>query len=301
MAAEPGELRAGSGETARGEVYISGALSSLGDAVLGRLFYELLAEIVGDAGFAGYVPHRHTDPVRAPALSPQDIYEIDRRHVSAARLLVAYAGQPSFGVGIEVELAREHGVPVVLVVERDRPVSRILLGNPAVVEVVRFSDLAELRRSLRDAVKRVTEEAAASRPEGASFDDVVQRFLRTLAEARRLPAAEVSALLRLGGLEGQLADDVRRAVADDRLFAAGLRDLVGRHGLRGEDLALFLARYVLGRSLSAAQRRRLEAVLARLGLGADEAVVAQWLVTELVAPPSRTLQLQLFGAAAGDT
>lgn len=290
-----------SGGVTLGEAYISGALSSLGEGALGRLFYELLGEIVGEAGLTAYLPHRHTDPVAAPDLAPQAVYEVDRRRVSAARVLVVYAGLPSFGVGIEVEIAREHGVPVILVVERDRPVSRMLLGSPAVAEVVRFSDLAELRTALGEAIRRVDKtrrEAAGREPDD---ETVVRRFLRTLADARRLPPGEVGALLRLAGLEGDIAAEVRDAIARDRLFAAGLRDLVGRHGLRGAELELFLGRHVLGRAVTAAERRRLAPVLARLGLaGADAAVVAQWLVTELVVPPSRALQLQLFGLGADE-
>ena len=48
------------------------------------------------------------------------MYEIDRARVSRSGLVIAYAGTPSFGVGIEVEIAREHGIPVILVAERDR-------------------------------------------------------------------------------------------------------------------------------------------------------------------------------------
>ena len=131
-----------------GEAYVSGALTALEDGARTRLFYELLAEVVESAGLRAYLPHRVTDPVTASHLDPRAVYDIDRAHVTGSRVVVAYAGIPSFGVGIEVELAREHGIPVILVVERDRTVSRLLLGNPAVVEIVRFADLDGLRRAL---------------------------------------------------------------------------------------------------------------------------------------------------------
>ena len=131
-----------------GEAYVSGALTALEDGARTRLFYELLAEVVESAGLRAYLPHRVTDPVAASHLDPRAVYDIDRAHVTGSRVVVAYAGIPSFGVGIEVELAREHGIPVILVVERDRTVSRLLLGNPAVVDIVRFADLDGLRRAL---------------------------------------------------------------------------------------------------------------------------------------------------------
>src|SRR4026209_1875214 len=138
-----------------GEAYISGALTALEEGARMRLFYELLAEVVQSVGLRAYLPHRVTGPEAAAHWEPRAVYDIDRAHVTSARVVVAYAGIPSFGVGIEVELAREHAVPVVLVVERERTVSRLLLGTPAVVEVVRFADLDGLRRGLAAALERI--------------------------------------------------------------------------------------------------------------------------------------------------
>src|SRR5438445_11441643 len=208
-----------------GEAYVSGALTALDDAPRTKVLYELLAEIAEAAHLRPYLPHRVTDPVTAAHLDPRAVYEIDRAHVTSAAVVIAYAGIPSFGVGIEVELAREHAVPVIVVAERDRPISRLLLGNPAVVEVVKFADLEGLRRALAAAlaaVGSVTREGA--RPVVAD-DVVVPRFIPSLEHARRLPAVEVTALLRVGDLDGETATAIRGAVQSGRLFAAGLRDL----------------------------------------------------------------------------
>jgi hypothetical protein len=290
-----------------GEAYISGALTALDDAPRTKLFYEVLAEIAEAAGMRAYLPHRVSDPVATAHLDPRAVYEIDRAHVTSAAVLIAYAGIPSFGVGIEVELAREHGVPVIIVAERDRPISRLLLGNPAVVEVVKFADLDGLRRTLAGALAAVgllTREGAHPM---VADDVVVQRFIASLEHARRLPAGEVVGLLRIGELDGETATAIRDAVQSGRLFAAGLRDLVGRYALRGADLGAFVLRDVLERSLAEASgtlgvdprtvRRHVATARARVGLPEDAAPdsVAQWLVTELIAPPTRALQLHLFG------
>ncbi len=289
-----------------GEAYVSGALTALEDGARMRLFYELLAEVVETVGLRAYLPHRVSDPVAAAHLDPRTVYDIDRAHVTGARVVVAYAGIPSFGVGIEVELARERGVPVVLVVERERTVSRLLLGNPAVVDVVRFTDLDGLRRGLATALERIAQTVPGAERPAVSDDVVVQRFLSSLEQARRLPDGEVAALLRIGELDGQAAMAIRDAVATGRLFGAGLRDLVGRYALRGAELGAFVLRDVLERPLAdtarllgldtRAARRRLESARSRIGLASDAkgADVAQWLVTELIAPPTRALQLHLF-------
>ncbi len=289
-----------------GEAYISGALTALEDGARTRLFYELLAEVAGTAGLRAYLPHRVTDPVAASHLDPRAVYDIDRAHVTGSRVVVAYAGIPSFGVGIEVELARENGIPVILVVERDRTVSRLLLGSPAVVEVVRFADLDGLRRTLVAALERVRDVVASEVRQAVSDDVVVQRFLASLEQARHLPDGEVAALLRIGELDGEAATAIRDAVATGRLFGAGLRDLVGRYALRSADLGVFVLRDVLERPLTEVARmlgsdprtvkRRLETARSRIGLPGDAegSDIAQWLVTELIAPPTRALQLHLF-------
>jgi len=290
-----------------GEAYISGALTALDDAPRTKLFYEVLAEIAEAAGLRAYLPHRVSDPVAAAHLDPRAVYEIDRAHVTGAAVVIAYAGIPSFGVGIEVELAREHAVPVIVVAERDRPISRLLLGNPAVVEVVKFADLEGLRRALAAALAAVGSVMREGTRPVVADDVVVQRFITSLEHARRLPAVEVTALMRVGELDGDTATAIRDAVQSGRLFAAGLRDLVGRYALRGADLGAFVLRDVLERSLSEtagtlgvdprAVRRHVATARVRVGLPEDAGPdsVAQWLVTELIAPPTRALQLHLFG------
>ncbi|HVR88872.1 MAG TPA: hypothetical protein VHG53_04925 [Candidatus Limnocylindria bacterium] len=285
--------------------YISGALTAVGDGGRMRVFYELLAEIASDCGLDPYLPHQATDPVANPDLDPRSVYEIDRGHVSRSALVIAYAGSPSFGVGIEVEMAREQGIPVILVAERDQVVSRILLGSPAVVDVVRFTDLAALRRSLGEAIGQVVREATAK----VATDAIVQRFLGSLGAARHLPDAEVAALLRVAELDGEPAAAIRAAISAGRLFGAGLRDLVGRHALRGPELAAFVLYDILERPFNDAARilgcdartarRRVTAARGRLQLAdnAERAVIGQWLVTELIAPPTRALQLRLFAGA----
>src|SRR2546429_7024628 len=233
-----------------GEAYISGALTALDDAPRAKLFYELLAEIAEAAGLRAYLPHRVTDPVAAAPLDPRSVYEIDRAHVTSAAVLIAYAGIPSFGIGIEVELAREHSVPVIVVAERDRPISRLLLGNPAVVEVVKFADLAGLRRALSGALAAVGSVTRAGARPIVADDVVVQRFIASLEHARRLPAGEVTALLRVGEVDGDTAMAIGDAVQTGRLFAAGLPALVGRAALRGAGLAALALPDALGRSLS---------------------------------------------------
>jgi len=53
-------------------------------------------------------------------------------------LVVVASFLPSWGGGIEVEMANEAGVPVVVIHPKDKKVSRLLRGNPAVIQVLRY-------------------------------------------------------------------------------------------------------------------------------------------------------------------
>jgi len=171
---------------------------------------------------------------------------------------------------------------------------------------VRFGDLESLRRSLAAALGRVSAALRDGARTAVADDVVVQRFISSLEHARELPAVEIAALLRIGELDGEAATAVRDALGSGRLFGAGLRDLVGRYALRGADLAAFVLHDVLERSTADTARalgvdarsakRHLATARSRVGLAEDgEGVsVAQWLVTELIAPPTRALQLHLF-------
>ena len=91
---------ASEGAVALGEAYVSGALTASEDAPRTKLFYELLAEIASSAHLRSYLPHRVTDPITATHLDARTVFEIDRAHITAAAVLIAYAGIPSFEVGI---------------------------------------------------------------------------------------------------------------------------------------------------------------------------------------------------------
>src|SRR5438552_17817406 len=98
-------------EATVGEAYISGALTALEDAPRTKLFYEVIAEIAEGAKLRAYLPHRVTDPVAAANIEPRTAYAVARAHVTAAPVVIAHAGGPSFGFGIDVALAPVHRFP----------------------------------------------------------------------------------------------------------------------------------------------------------------------------------------------
>lgn len=130
--------------------YISGALTGTDETHKLREFYETIAELCRRFGHTAYLPHENTDPIIHPKVSPREVYEKDREEVSKADILLAYVGIPSLGVGTEIEFAREFRIPVILLLEKSKPVSRIARGNPAVIKEIVFSDFDHAINELKE-------------------------------------------------------------------------------------------------------------------------------------------------------
>ncbi len=132
------------------KVYISGALTGISDPYPLRKFYEDIGAVCKELGMAPYIPHQHTDPERHPNITPAQVYEMDAKQVSESDLVIAYVGIPPLGVGCELAIAEENKIPVVLVYERGKRVSRLLRGNPVVRYEIAFRDFDEALRRLRE-------------------------------------------------------------------------------------------------------------------------------------------------------
>lgn len=128
--------------------YVSGALTGGDEIETLKKFYEQVAEVCVREGIEAYVPHLISDPIGNPNMTPEEVYDLDRKQVTDSNLLIAYVGYPSLGVGLEIEIAREKNIPVVLLMEKERRISRMARGNPAVVAEIHFSDFSDALRQL---------------------------------------------------------------------------------------------------------------------------------------------------------
>lgn len=124
------------------KAYISGPLTNTPKINTLKKFYEKLGDECLRQGWNAYIPHQHSDPLMHPNIDPETVYRLDRQNVICSDLVIAYVGIPSIGVGQEIEIAATARIPVILLFERDRSVSRMVRGNPIVV--------AEITRRHRD-------------------------------------------------------------------------------------------------------------------------------------------------------
>lgn len=125
-------------------VYISGALQASSDLPAARSRYEHAARVVGERGHSAYLPHQHTDPVKAAGVSAEAVFERDRQELSDCDAVVAFIDEPSLGVGCELALAHQQNARILALRNEASRVSRFALGFleaiGASVETYRSSD-----------------------------------------------------------------------------------------------------------------------------------------------------------------
>ena len=134
------------------KVYISGALTGIENSAEIKAFYEAIGSLCQKIGFQAYVPHLKTDPTNNPDVSPRQVFETDKHEVSKSDLVIAYLGYPSFGVGMELAYAEANTIPLILLHEQGKNISRFPRGIPTVISEIQFNShedaLAQLKSIL---------------------------------------------------------------------------------------------------------------------------------------------------------
>ncbi len=143
-------------------IYWSGALTGVPDVEVKKAFYESLAAVAAQLGFSNYLPHQNSDPTNDPDITPEAVYQMDNQRIEEAGLVVAYLGQPSLGVGMELVLtAIVHQIPLILVYEKSAKVSRMARGVPGVRTHIVFEDEADATAQLHNALSEFAGDFAA--------------------------------------------------------------------------------------------------------------------------------------------
>lgn len=137
--------------------YICGALTELPPDMQTwvKTFYSQLGDVCREElGERAFVPHEHFDPVKHAEFTPQDVDRAERHQVcGCTSLLIVVAIEPSWGGGIEVEMANRSNVPVLVLRPKGKRISRLLLGNPSVVAVYEYENVEDVLSWLRTILK----------------------------------------------------------------------------------------------------------------------------------------------------
>lgn len=139
--------------------YICGPLTELPKKMQdwARRFYESIADVCEEvSGDRAFVPHEHYCPIMAPNFSPAQIDLAERRQVcQSTTVLIVIAIAPSWGGGIEVEMANKAGVPAIILHPKGKKVSRLLRGNPAIVDIIEYKDEEDALSQLKKILSKI--------------------------------------------------------------------------------------------------------------------------------------------------
>ena len=83
-----------------------------------------------------YLPHLHSDPEHNSDIIPETVYLVDRLMVTSSKFVIACLDLPSLGVGQEIEIALQTGIPVIAYKHARTRVSRMPLGSPILCDDV---------------------------------------------------------------------------------------------------------------------------------------------------------------------
>jgi nucleoside 2-deoxyribosyltransferase len=104
------------------------------------VFYKKLADVAVANGFEYYWAFmRGTDPELNPDVPSARVFQIDTYELEESDIMIAYVGEPSIGTGQEVEFARERKIPLYLLFEAGKKISRMLLGSPNIKGTIEFA------------------------------------------------------------------------------------------------------------------------------------------------------------------
>lgn len=135
------------------EVYISGALTNIGNPIDCKRFYEAIGRLCIGLGLKVYVPHKETDPVDNADLAPQQVFVKDKQLTGNSKLIIAYVGIPSLGVGMELAYADVKNIPIILLYEKEAHISRFPRGIPSVIAEIAFADYDDALKQLVDTIE----------------------------------------------------------------------------------------------------------------------------------------------------
>ncbi|MGM3306861.1 XRE family transcriptional regulator [Anabaena sp. WFMT] len=132
------------------KVYVSGALTDVENPTETKALYEKIGLVCEEVGLQAYVPHLHTDPVNNPDVTPRQVFDKDKHQVSISDLVIAYLGSLSFGVGMELAYAEKNNIPIILLYETGKRISRFPRGIPTVIAEIQFHEYEDALNQLKN-------------------------------------------------------------------------------------------------------------------------------------------------------
>lgn len=138
-------------------IFFGGPLTDLTHKDETKIFYKELADVATANGITSYWAFLHgTDPEKNPDVTPATVYKTDLGELAKSDLMIAYIGQATTGTGQEIEFAEEHNIPVYLMYEKGKRITRMVLGSPNIKGSIIFSSEKDALSQLDTLLKKLS-------------------------------------------------------------------------------------------------------------------------------------------------
>ncbi len=131
------------------KVYVFGALSYVKNPAETKACYDKIGLVREEICLQAYVPYLQTDLVNNPDITPREVFDQDKHQVSISDLIIAYLGFLSFGVGMELAYAENNKIPIILMYEKGKRISRFPRGIPTVIAEIQCNDCEDTLHQLK--------------------------------------------------------------------------------------------------------------------------------------------------------
>lgn len=111
-----------------------------------------IASALSEFGIEVHQPCLHTDPETDPDIPPAHVHRTDYEKVITSDLIVAIGDRPSWGGGKELGWADANMAPVLITVDVETRVSRLVMGSPGLVTEKVISASGSLSAAIREFV-----------------------------------------------------------------------------------------------------------------------------------------------------
>jgi nucleoside 2-deoxyribosyltransferase len=138
-------------------IFFGGPLTDLKNPEETKNFYIKMSYVAQENGFDYFWAFLNgTDPVKNPDVPSAQVYQTDLAELQKSDLMIVYLGEPTTGTGQEIEYAREHNIPVYLMYEKGKHITRMVLGSPNIKGSIEFEDADDALNQLGDLLKHLS-------------------------------------------------------------------------------------------------------------------------------------------------
>lgn len=86
--------------------------------------------------------------------NPAKFYNRTAKTIKKCELFIAEVSSPSHGVGMELQMAAENKIPVILIAKKGLKISIMVTGLPNIKKIIRYKNTDELLKKMESELKK---------------------------------------------------------------------------------------------------------------------------------------------------